>query len=74
MELLFNLDLLAPMPTNLVLAVGLNGTTSQVPATATLLYRAWTNLGGRIVGTGDTNHVIEPVDRPEEFYQLISFP
>lgn len=73
-ELLFNLDLLAPTPTNLGLAVGLNGTTSQVPATATLLYRAWTNLGGRIAGTGATNHVIDPADRPEKFYHLISFP
>jgi len=73
-ELLFNLDLLAPTPTNLVLAVSGNGTTSQVPATATLVCRAWTNLGGRITGTGATNHVIDLTDRPEKFYQLISFP
>jgi hypothetical protein len=73
-ELLFNPDLLAPMPTNLVLAMGTSGTTSRVPATATLLYRAWTNMGGRITGTGATNHVIEPTDRPQRFYQLISFP
>ena len=73
-ELLFNLDLLAPTPTNLVLAVGLNGTTSQVPATASLLYCAWTNLGGKITGTDATNHVIDPTDRPEKFYQLIPFP
>lgn len=73
-ELLSSLDLQAPTPTNLVLAVGLSGTTSQVPGTATLLYRGWTNSVGTSAGTGATNHVIEPTDRPQEFYQLISFP
>jgi hypothetical protein len=73
-QLLSSLDLQAPTPTNLVLAVGLSGTTSQVPDTATLLHRGWTNSVGTSAGTGATNHVIEPTDHPQEFYQLISFP
>jgi Lectin C-type domain len=73
-QLLFNLDLLAPPPTNLVLAVGSDGTTSSVPATVTLLDGAWTNLGGIVTGTGLTNHVLDPTGPADKFYKLISFP
>lgn len=71
-QLMFSPDLLTPTPTNLVLAVGSNGTKSYIPATETLLNRGWTNLDGTITGTGTTYHVTNSTDFPQRYYQLVS--
>ncbi|HTY89254.1 MAG TPA: lectin-like protein [Candidatus Acidoferrum sp.] len=73
-QLLFSPVLPAPAPTNLVQAVGSDNTKSLMPATTTLLNRGWTNLGAAVTGNGTTNHTSDVLDRPQKFYQVISYP
>jgi Lectin C-type domain len=73
-QLMSSPGLLTPTPTNLVLAVGSDGTKSYIPATATLLNRGWTNLDGTVTGTGTTYRLTNSTDLPQKFYQLVSFP
>jgi hypothetical protein len=49
-EILVCSNLLTPTPTNLVTAVGSDGTMSLCPATQTLLNHGWTNFSASIPG------------------------
>ena len=73
-QLMSSPDLRALTPTNLVLAVGSDGTPSYIPATETLLNRGWTNLDGTVIGVGTTYHLTNSTDLPQKFYELVSFP
>jgi hypothetical protein len=73
-ELLTTPDLAVSTPTNLVLAVGANGTTNYIPGTMTLLNHGWTNYGTTFAGDGTTNIITENTVLPKKFYQLISYP
>lgn len=73
-QLLRSPDLPGDTPTNLITAIGSDGTTSQIPATLTLINHGWTNFGGIVTGTGATNHTPDSIDRPNQFYKMVSFP